>query len=274
MISICRNCGVAFAGNYCNNCGEKKFNNKDRTVWHVLKEGLHFVTHLEGTFFVTLKTILRKPGQFASDFCNGKRKSYFKPLALFLLLIVLYLMFPYFQGLNMSLKYHMQHRMHSEYATKKVNEVLGSYPNFEALSDAFHHKAEKISKFLLFIMIPVMALFSKLVLFRKKMLYYDHFIFATEEFCVFILWGFLILPLITMLLATVLPRSFFQGELLIGILLGVGFAAHVALAARKFFKLHWVYNILFTAAYIFFTFFFLENIYKFILFYITIHLMH
>ena len=62
-----------------------------------------------GTFFNTLKKIFTKPGQLSVDYCNGKRKTYFKPLSLFLLLVVVYLLFPVFEGLNMKLYYHTHH---------------------------------------------------------------------------------------------------------------------------------------------------------------------
>lgn len=274
MITICRNCGVAFAGNYCNNCGEKKFSDKDRSVWNLMKEGLHFLTHLEGTFFTTLKNILFKPGQFALDYCNGKRKPYFKPLALFLLLVVFYLMFPMFSGLNMDLKYHMGHHLYGEYAAREVAKASTSYPSLEVFSEQFHHKSEKTSKFLLFILIPFMALFSKLLLIGKKRLYYEHFLFSTEELVVFLLWGFFILPLLTFPLTLILPASFFRGEMLVGCLMGLGFLLHVSLASRRFFNLPRWQAAIFAAAYTFITFWFVMNIYKLILFFITIRLMH
>src|SRR4029078_451394 len=99
----CKNCGNHFNGNYCNNCGEKVYTEHDRTAFHFLEEGFHFLTHFEGTFFTTIKTIFAKPGQVSVDYANGIRKKYFKLLSLFLLLVVLYLLFPVFEGLNMKL---------------------------------------------------------------------------------------------------------------------------------------------------------------------------
>ena len=109
---ICKNCNHAFTGKYCNHCGEKVYSEKDRSVLHFFEEGLHFITHFEGTFFNTLKKIFTRPGQLSVDYCNGKRKTYFKPLSLFLLLVVLYLLFPFFEGLNMKLYYHVHHPLY------------------------------------------------------------------------------------------------------------------------------------------------------------------
>ena len=86
---ICKNCGNSFTGKYCNQCGEKVYGEKDKSVFHFFEEGLHFITHFDGTFFNTLKKLFTQPGQLSVDYCNGKRKSYFKPLSLFLLLVVI-----------------------------------------------------------------------------------------------------------------------------------------------------------------------------------------
>ncbi|HEX2684099.1 MAG TPA: hypothetical protein VHL77_09215, partial [Ferruginibacter sp.] len=59
----CKNCGHRFSGKFCNNCGEKVYTEKDRSVPHLLSDGLHFITHLEGSFFNTIITLLKKPGK-------------------------------------------------------------------------------------------------------------------------------------------------------------------------------------------------------------------
>src|SRR5437868_6771196 len=102
----CRNCGYHFTGKYCNRCGEKVLVEKDKRLIHFFEEGLHFITHFDGTLLTTVKTIITKPGKISEDYCNGIRKIYFKPQSFFLLLVILYLFFPYFEGLNMDMSYH------------------------------------------------------------------------------------------------------------------------------------------------------------------------
>src|SRR5689334_1275203 len=97
----CKNCGHSFSGKYCNNCGEKVYTEHDRTFMHFVEEGMHFITHLDGTLINTIRTMFKSPGKLSVDYCAGKRKTYFKPLSFFLLLVVIYLLFPFFQALNM-----------------------------------------------------------------------------------------------------------------------------------------------------------------------------
>jgi Protein of unknown function (DUF3667) len=105
---VCKNCGNHFVDNYCSHCGQKAFEANDRHIIALFGELLHFVTHFEGSFWTSLKTMLMKPGQMSLDYCNGVRKKYFKPVSMFLFIVVLYLVFPGFLGLNVSLTEYRQ----------------------------------------------------------------------------------------------------------------------------------------------------------------------
>mgnify|MGYP003546581747 FL=1 len=99
--SVCKNCGNHFTGKFCNQCGEKIYNEKDKLIKHLFNDAIHFTSHFDGTFLTSLKTAITKPGKISLDYCSGIRKKYFKPVPFFLLLVVFYLLFPRFQGLNM-----------------------------------------------------------------------------------------------------------------------------------------------------------------------------
>ena len=73
----CKNCQHEFTGKFCNQCGEKVYSEHDKSLKHVFEEGFHFLTHFEGTFFNTLRTIVLRPGKLSLDFCYGIRKRYF-----------------------------------------------------------------------------------------------------------------------------------------------------------------------------------------------------
>ena len=72
---------------------------------------------------------------------------------------------------------------------------------------AFSHASEKISKFLLFIIIPTMALFSWRISFKKKRYFYDNFVFCIEASSFFLFWGFLIFPILFRLFSTIFHVS-------------------------------------------------------------------
>ena len=221
---VCKNCGNHFTGKYCNNCGEKNYTEKDHSVIHLLEEGLHFITHLDGTLFTTLKTIFTKPRQMSLDYCNGTRKKYFKPVSFFLLLVILYLLFPVFEGLNMQLHFHEVHGLYGGYAKQEVAKILAKRNITELeLSKSFHHAGEKISKFLLFIVIPAVGFVSWLLGSRKRKYFFDHFIFSTEMLSFFLMWGFLIFPLM-LRLTQIIYHRFGMSEDQIGLIIYIPFS--------------------------------------------------
>jgi len=276
---ICKNCGNRFAGKFCNNCGEKVYHEHDKSVLHFFEEGFHFITHFEGTLFRTIRTIFTKPGMISWMYCYGIRKPYFKPISFFFLLVILYLLFPVFEGLNMNLKYHMIHNNYGTYATEKVNEVMQtSNLSYDEVQKTFHQKGEKISKFLLFILIPLTALFFWLCTFKKRKLFFDQMVFSAEINSVYLFWGFLILPLVLTLLqvfskwisGSYLPIT----DGLSGSILYVVLCIYLAIAARRFYTLKLWQSILLTLAFVVVHRFIVQVIYKFILFYLAIRQVH
>lgn len=271
---ICKSCGHSFSGKFCNQCGEKVYTDKDRSVVHLLSDGLHFITHFEGSFFKTIIALFTKPGKFSLDYCDGVRKKYFKPIGFFLLLVILYLLFPFFDGLNILPYYHVRHPLYGNYAMHKALEIIqAKHLTDGAFVEAFRHTSEKISKILLFVIIPAMALFSWLISFKKRKYFYDNFVFSIEANSFFLLWGFLIFPLLFRIFSKILPVSDQTDDLAILIPdLGV-FTFYLVFAARRFFQFKWWYSILYSLLYTFILAIFIQYIYKFILFYITIHLI-
>lgn len=277
--TTCKNCGHSFTGSYCNNCGEKVYTSHDKSVGHLFEEGFHFITHFEGKFFTTVRTMLTRPGKLSLDYCNGIRKKYFKPLSFFLLLVVLYLLFPIAQGLNMSIGTHVQSSTYGKYASEQALHLMASKHLTEAyLVEHFHSASEKVSKLLLILIIPVMALWSWILTYKKKnKLYFDHFIFSTEVNSFMVLWSFLLLPLITRLtyffIHLFTKQEYFSD--IIFAFLATGFISIYAfVAAGRFYGLAVAKSILYTVLFVGVYILIFQYVYKFLLFVISLKLVH
>jgi hypothetical protein len=247
----CLNCGNAFTGNYCNNCGEKVLHDHDKTVAHFLEDGVHFITHFEGKFFTTLKTIFRWPGKLSVDYCRGVRQPYFKPVSFFLMIVILYLLFPWFQGLNMTLGGHVgQKETYGNYAEAKVEHYLQTHPGITKaqLGEKFAKKSEKTSKILLFLVIPLTALPLWLLTFRRRRYFYEHLVLATEINSFFILFGFLLFPLVLMgweaLAGWLKLHNAYMADGWLGVIGYIVFAIFSAVAIRRFYRYKWFYNLI------------------------------
>ena len=273
-MNLCKNCSAPVSEKFCSRCGEKVYTNADKSFKHLFEEAFHFMTHFEGKFFTTLLTMIKRPGKVSVDFCDGIRKKYFRPLSIYLLLVIAYLLFPIFEGLNMKVKYYFTSAVYGTYAKEEVARVMEK-KNYteEKLEEVFHQKGEKTSKFLLFIILPFMGLFSYGFGFWKRPYYFDHFIFATEISSFLLLYGFLFLPLLMILLNVVGISRPFYSENVLGIIIYTGVSLYASLAAKRFLGTSRIvsvcYGLLFGLALVYF----INFVYKFILFYIVIHLL-
>ena len=275
----CKNCGNEFCGKYCNVCGEKVYTEKERSAFHFLEEGFHFLTHFEGTFFTTIRTLFFKPGQISVDYAFGVRKKYFRLLSLFLLLVVVYLLFPAFEGLNMKLKFHEQHPMYGGYATEKVKAIM-LQKNWSAAEAAnvFQNISEKTSKILLLLIIPLTALACWAVTFKKRRYVFDQMVFATEVNCFYLLWGFLLLPLIVLgfgfIFKTIFDRYFPFNDSISAIVVSIPLVVFVGIAGRRFYKLKNWQLVLFALYFFVAHTFVIQFVYKFVLFVAVIKQIH
>jgi len=81
-IKICKSCGFSGTGNYCNNCGQS-FEIKRITIPNLLRDILHFFTHIEKGFVYTLKQLIIAPGYMQQTYIDGKRSTHQKPFSMF-----------------------------------------------------------------------------------------------------------------------------------------------------------------------------------------------
>lgn len=78
----CLNCGAIVQGRYCHVCGQENVVPKE-TFWHMFTHFLYDITHFDGSFFVTLKDLLFKPGFLSTEYMLGRRKKYLHPVRMY-----------------------------------------------------------------------------------------------------------------------------------------------------------------------------------------------
>ena len=82
----CQNCNSKNVENYCPNCGQIKVISRI-TFADLIKDLLGNLSNFESTFFKTIKYLIIKPRIIITDYINGKRKSYFNPIKILLLVL-------------------------------------------------------------------------------------------------------------------------------------------------------------------------------------------
>lgn len=269
----CSNCSHVFTDKYCNHCGQKRYTEKDKTLKHFFEEAVHFFTHFDGSFFTTLKTVLLKPGKLSEDYCMGRRKPYYKPISFFLLMIVLYLLFPTFTGLNMRMGDYKGTILTGKIIESQIQHKLkDSGISEETLAEKFHKLSVKTSKVLLLLMIPLTMLFIFPLYFYKKKLLFDYLILSTEINIFFILFFFFLFPILLVPIILVAHIRNISDDYLMPLML-VLFAAYYVVLLQRFFKEKLIWSILkgpvLTLAYMFGA----MQVYRFIIFEVTFALL-
>ncbi len=272
-METCKNCDNKFTGKFCNACGQKMYTDSDKSLHHIFTELFHFLTHFEGTFFVTLKIIFTKPGKLSLEYCNGVRKKYFKPISFYLLIVIVYLIIPMARGLNPSFSEMKSQSLFGIDNSDKIENIKLKY-NYsdEMISAKYHKTSDKISKILLFIFIPFGALVLYLLSFKRNFIF-DYFIFSTEINTFFILSFYILLPI---LLIPFYYMDVFKYINLDNILISITsliYFIYLSKAFNTYFKEKISWSILRAMVFPVLHFLFMAKIYRFILYYLSLEFL-
>jgi hypothetical protein len=91
---VCKTCGNVFVGLYCNICGEKVIEAKDRSFKNFIGNFLTAITLADNRFLKTLWLTIKNPGFLSKEYANGRRVNYLRPLQVFFVLNLIYFLFP------------------------------------------------------------------------------------------------------------------------------------------------------------------------------------
>ena len=148
---ICKSCGNHFSGLYCNVCGEKVIEAKDRSFRVFLSNILIATTIVDNKFVKSLLLTIKTPGFLSREYVDGRRVRYMRPLQMFFILNLIYFLFPVLQMFNSSLYtqlYVLPHRqIAKEVVSKKVGAEGLSIQGFEMM---YNDKTNGFAKLLLY----------------------------------------------------------------------------------------------------------------------------
>lgn len=78
----CLNCNTEVAGRYCQVCGQENTEPKE-SVWGIISHFAYDITHFDGKFFSTLRTLVIKPGFLSKEYMAGRRMRYLHPIRMY-----------------------------------------------------------------------------------------------------------------------------------------------------------------------------------------------
>jgi hypothetical protein len=187
--STCANCGTQFNGNYCHECGQKKFDRNDFTIKEFSRELMDEIFDLDSKLFSTIQLLVFRPGHLTLDYLEGKQKSYIGPVKLYLFIIALnFLVYNFFDAYSpLEVKYLSQIEMDLWIKDLIFIKLKQSGLTEEAFYHQLNLAVNNTFSIALYFLIFVFALTLKLFYFRKNRYYIEHLIFCLH----FMSFGFL-----------------------------------------------------------------------------------
>lgn len=95
----CLNCGAFVQGRFCQNCGQENIEPKE-TFLGMVQHFFEDITHYDGKFFSTLRTLLFRPGFLSKEYVNGRRMRYLHPVRMYVFTSTVFFIFFFSLGFN------------------------------------------------------------------------------------------------------------------------------------------------------------------------------
>jgi hypothetical protein len=189
--AACPNCGDESDGRFCSNCGEKRLASEDYSLRRFLGEAFHILTSFESNLFRSFATLFARPGKLTAEYFKGRRKSYLKPLQLFIFCNLIFFFAEALTGsstLTTHLSTHISHLPHSTIARRMVESELQArkltYENYRSRFDA---AIEGQAKTLVIVTVPLYALVLQVFYWRARRYYVEHLVFSLHFFAFLLL---------------------------------------------------------------------------------------
>lgn len=177
----CKSCGHAFKGLYCNVCGEKVLEAKDRTFKSFLQNILLAITFADNKFVKTLWLVVRNPGFISKEYAEGKRVNYIRPLQLFFILNLIYFLFTPLQLFNTSLRTQLYLRTHSKLVQSMVFSKVGRDTfQLQGYELMYNEKSTGLAKLLVIVFVVVAAVPMAIIYRKRNRFFTDHVTLAVE----------------------------------------------------------------------------------------------
>jgi hypothetical protein len=205
---VCKSCGNSFEGFYCNLCGEKILEQKDRSFNAFLKNVVAAVTFADNKFIRTLWLMVARPGFVSTEFAEGRTVNYQRPLQVFFVLNLIYFLFPLVQLFNTSLRTQMYLRTHSALVRTMVHSKVGNDAlRLEGYTLMYNQKSTSLAK-LLIIVFVILASVPMMLIYRKRNRFFgDHLTLSVELTSFNIALNAIFLSLVLMLTSKILHMT-------------------------------------------------------------------
>src|SRR5690349_11026309 len=177
----CKSCGNNFVGLYCNLCGEKIIEPKDRKFRTFIGSVLIATTIVDNKFLRSLWLTIKNPGFLSREYVDGRRVHYMRPLEVFLILNLIYFLFPVLQMFSSTLYSQLNILPHRNLARKIISAKLSaSQMSMQGFELMYNEKTMALAKLLIVLFIVLASLPLSLIFRKKNRFFTDHVALSVE----------------------------------------------------------------------------------------------
>jgi len=245
----CVTCGKAGTDTYCAHCGERRHDGHEASLRHMFSETLEAFFHFDSKIFLSLRTLVTKPGEITTEYFLGRRKPYMAPLQLFLVCNFLFFILQPLTGLEIlapPLRVFEHNMLLEEIAVPRIDHRLeqkhlsrANPEQYAAFKEQFDHVSRLQAKTLILTMVPMLALLLTALYARPfgrtRRYYVEHLVFSLHAYAWWLLWILAILAVVALLYVSHLI-SMNTLDATATLLEFPGFGVYLFLALRKYYK--------------------------------------
>jgi len=270
-IKKCPSCSSGMGENYCSNCGERKLDSSLRSVKHIVGDIFEDLFSFDSKLWRTVKLLLINPGQFEYNYHLGIRKNHMKPVGLFFIVNILFVLFSPLNDFYVSLNDQLNLQPYSSYVKEFFNQyLLNNNLNYQEVTLKYDQMVKVLSRTLIILEVPIFMFFISIVCYRKDRYASDHFMFALNTHTWLLLWivvSSIVFKSLGDFLGFIGVYNIF--EIIYFQTLHIGFVTYVLFAVKRMYQFTWLRTI--ASVIILMTAFALSHIiYRFLQFVITL----
>ena len=177
----CKSCGHVFTGKYCNVCGEKVIEPKDRKFKSFIGNVLIATTFVDNKFIKSLWLTISRPGFLSREYVDGRRVMYMRPLQMFFILNLVYFLFPVLQMFNSSLFTQTHVLPHRSLAFSIVHQkVISENLTLRGFELMYNEKTTSLAKLLIVLFVLLASLPLSLIFMKRDRYFTDHVALSVE----------------------------------------------------------------------------------------------
>jgi hypothetical protein len=192
----CRNCGAFASGAFCATCGQVTTLHPP-TVREFIHEFINHTVAFDGSVWRTLVALLVKPGLLTVEYFAGRRQRYIAPLRLYLTASLLFFAIGGVSGNdlafgNAGIRFSTEPRPADKIVIgpREPTHIQSGNPTLQGIfkrldampgeeRDAkLHDGMRRNLPYVLIVLVPVLALYLKLVYWNRHRLYGEHLVVA------------------------------------------------------------------------------------------------